>query len=70
MPKIKVVKNGDIELYTESFGRPKDQPLILIMGASGSSQLWEVDFCEELVGHNFFVIRYDNRDTGDFPWEE
>ncbi|RYZ86242.1 MAG: alpha/beta hydrolase [Proteobacteria bacterium] len=59
-----IVHNQTLELYTESFGSSNDPALILIMGASGSSQMWEDEFCENLARKKFFVIRYDNRDTG------
>jgi pimeloyl-ACP methyl ester carboxylesterase len=55
--------NG-IELCYETFGDPSDPPLLLIMGLGTQMVAWQDDFCEQLAGRGFFVIRYDNRDVG------
>jgi pimeloyl-ACP methyl ester carboxylesterase len=55
--------NG-VELCTESFGDPADPPIVLVMGIGGSMLWWEDGFCRLLAGHGRFVIRYDQRDTG------
>ena len=60
----KTVKFNDISLYTESFGDIKNPTILLIMGAASSLIWWDEKFCLKLVDKGFFVIRYDNRDTG------
>jgi pimeloyl-ACP methyl ester carboxylesterase len=55
--------NG-VELCTESFGRPADPPILLIMGVGASMLWWEKGFCRLLSEGERFVIRYDHRDTG------
>lgn len=60
----KMVRKEELGLYTEAFGSRKSPALILIMGASGSSKLWDDSFCQILAEKDFHVIRYDNRDTG------
>lgn len=60
----KKVTSGQVSLYTESFGKPTNLAILLIMGAASSMIWWETPFCELLVEKGFFVIRYDNRDTG------
>jgi pimeloyl-ACP methyl ester carboxylesterase len=55
--------NG-IELCYETFGDSGDPPLLLIMGLGTQMIAWQEDFCEELAGRGFWVIRYDNRDVG------
>ena len=55
--------NG-VELCTESFGRPADPPILLIMGIGASMLWWEEGFCRPLADGGRFVIRYDHRDTG------
>ncbi|MDO7868884.1 alpha/beta fold hydrolase [Nocardioides jiangxiensis] len=55
------------ELCYQTFGTLADAPrgaLLLVMGLSGPMIWWPVGFCEALVEAGFFVIRYDNRDTG------
>jgi pimeloyl-ACP methyl ester carboxylesterase len=64
---------GDIDLCYETFGDPADPALLLIMGLGTQMLGWDTEFCEQLAGRGFFVIRYDNRDIGhstildDFP---
>src|SRR5688500_5819312 len=53
-----------IELCFQTFGDPEATPLVLVMGLSGPMTWWPLELCERLVDEGFFVIRYDNRDTG------
>jgi pimeloyl-ACP methyl ester carboxylesterase len=55
--------NG-IELEYETFGDPSDPTLLLVMGLGAQLIAWPDDFCRQLAGRGFFVIRYDNRDVG------
>ena len=55
--------NG-VGLCAESFGDPADPPILLVMGLGGSMLWWQGGFCRLLAGHGRFVIRYDQRDTG------
>lgn len=60
----KTVQFKDVSLYTESFGDSNNPALLLIMGAASSLIWWDEGFCNKLVDKGYFVIRYDNRDTG------
>ncbi len=53
-----------IDLCYETFGDKDAPPVLLIMGLGGPMNWWSTDFCERLAERGFFVIRYDNRDTG------
>lgn len=53
-----------IDLCYETFGDPADPPVLLVMGLGGPMGWWDVEFCERLVARGFFVVRFDNRDTG------
>jgi pimeloyl-ACP methyl ester carboxylesterase len=55
---------GGIALAYETFGRPADPPLLLIMGLGAQLLSWPEDFCRELVSRHLFVVRFDNRDVG------
>jgi pimeloyl-ACP methyl ester carboxylesterase len=55
---------GDIEICFETFGDPADPALLLIMGLGTQMLGWHEEFCEDLAGRGFHVIRYDNRDIG------
>jgi pimeloyl-ACP methyl ester carboxylesterase len=59
-----MIEANGVELCTESFGRPGDPPILLIMGIGGSMLWWEEGFCRLLAEGRRFVIRYDHRDTG------
>ena len=60
----KVVVDKALSLYTESFGDPAHEPIILIMGAMSSAVWWPDEFCSQLAKMGRYVIRYDHRDTG------
>lgn len=61
MPKI--IANN-IEIEYDTFGDPSSNPLLLIRGLGSQMISWEEEFCELLVNHGFYVIRFDNRDVG------
>lgn len=53
-----------VELCYQTFGDPDDEPLLLVMGLGGPMNWWDSEFCELLARRGFFVVRFDNRDTG------
>jgi pimeloyl-ACP methyl ester carboxylesterase len=55
--------NG-IQIEYETFGERASPALLLIAGNGAQLIVWERAFCERLVRAGFFVIRFDNRDTG------
>jgi pimeloyl-ACP methyl ester carboxylesterase len=59
-----LAKANGIEICYDVFGRTEAEPLLLIMGLSAQMVLWDDEFCQELAGHGFRVIRFDNRDIG------
>lgn len=59
-----MVRHGDVTIATQSFGKPENPSVLLVMGAMASMLWWPDDFCETLAAEGFHVIRYDNRDTG------
>ena len=61
MPQVNV--NGvDIEYLTE--GDPSDPALLLVMGLGAQLITWPEGFVDGLRQRGFFVIRFDNRDSG------
>ena len=60
----RIVRANGVDLCVETFGRADDPAVLLIMGATGSMDLWEDDFCRSLADAGRFVVRYDHRDTG------
>ncbi|MGX7678949.1 alpha/beta fold hydrolase [Jatrophihabitans sp. DSM 45814] len=55
--------NGIVLAY-ETFGDPSDPPLLLVMGLSTQMLGWPEAFCKQLAAEGFYVIRFDNRDSG------
>jgi len=53
-----------IDICHETFGDADDPAVLLIMGLGAPMGWWDASFCELLADRGFFVIRYDNRDTG------
>jgi pimeloyl-ACP methyl ester carboxylesterase len=56
--------NGDLQICFETFGAAQDPALLLIMGLGTQMIGWPDAFCTQLAERGFFVIRYDNRDSG------
>jgi pimeloyl-ACP methyl ester carboxylesterase len=63
MPVQTAASNG-IEIAYETFGPTGARPLVLVMGLGTQMVSWHDDFCGLLVDRGFFVVRFDNRDTG------
>ncbi len=57
-------RSGDLDIYYEDMGDPRDPPVLLIMGLGAQLVLWRTAFCEKLIAHGLRVIRFDNRDVG------
>jgi pimeloyl-ACP methyl ester carboxylesterase len=57
-------KANGIEIEYETAGNKGDPALLLVMGLGGQLTIWPDDFFQGLASRGFFVIRYDNRDTG------
>lgn len=53
-----------VELCYQTFGDPDGDPLLLVMGLGGPMTWWDPDLCTALARAGFYVVRYDNRDTG------
>ncbi len=60
----RIVRVGDVEIWSEELGDPADPPLLLVMGANTSAMGWPNELVALLVAGGHLVIRYDHRDTG------
>jgi pimeloyl-ACP methyl ester carboxylesterase len=63
-----VTKANGIDIGYETLGDADDEPLLLVMGLGAQLIAWPIELCDALVDRGFFVIRYDNRDTGLSTW--
>jgi pimeloyl-ACP methyl ester carboxylesterase len=61
MPRV--AANG-IEIEYDTFGEATNPALLLVMGFTAQLIAWDERFCQALVDHGFYVIRFDNRDCG------
>ena len=55
---------NEVELCYQTIGDPDGEPLLLVMGLGGPMTWWDTLLCRMLATEGFYVIRYDNRDTG------
>ncbi len=58
------VKANGIEIEYETAGNKSDPALLLIMGLGAQLTIWPDALFHGLAKQGFFVIRFDNRDTG------
>jgi pimeloyl-ACP methyl ester carboxylesterase len=57
-------KANGIEIQYETTGDRKDPALLLVMGLGAQLTIWPDKLFTGLADRGFFVIRFDNRDTG------
>jgi pimeloyl-ACP methyl ester carboxylesterase len=57
-----------ITLCLQTLGDPDDAPMLLIQGIGTQMIGWPDGFCELLAEGGFFVVRFDNRDSGRSTW--
>jgi proline iminopeptidase len=51
-------------LEVDTMGDPEAPAVLLIMGLGMQLVAWPEDFCRSLVDAGFYVVRFDNRDSG------
>ena len=57
-------RNGDVEIYYETFGDPSQPTLLLVNGLGSQCINYAEEWCELFCAEGFQVIRFDNRDVG------
>ncbi|MGW5643434.1 alpha/beta fold hydrolase [Saccharopolyspora sp. NPDC003752] len=60
----RLIRAGDVRLWSEDRGDPAAPPVLLIAGDCQSALFWPEEFVAALVADGLRVIRYDHRDTG------
>ncbi len=58
------IKSNGIEIEYEATGKKADPALLLVMGLGAQLTIWPDALVEGLAQRGYYVIRYDNRDTG------
>jgi pimeloyl-ACP methyl ester carboxylesterase len=59
-----IARNGDVELYYETFGDASDPTLLLVNGLGSQCINFASEWCEMFVAEGYRVLRFDNRDVG------
>lgn len=59
-----IARNGEVEIYYESFGDPADPCLLLVNGLGSQCINYDEAWCALFVDAGFRVIRFDNREMG------
>lgn len=59
-----ITTSDGVNLCVETFGDPADPAIVLAHGASASMLWWEAELCQRLADAGRYVVRYDQRDTG------
>jgi pimeloyl-ACP methyl ester carboxylesterase len=60
----RIVRANGVDLCVQTFGEPSAPAILLIAGGASSMDWWDDELCERLAARGRFVIRYDQRDTG------
>ncbi len=58
------VQANGIKIVYDTFGEASAPPLLLVGGLGQQMTGWEEEFCAQLAGRGYRVIRFDNRDIG------
>ena len=61
---MSTARNGDVEIYYETFGDAADPVLVLVNGLGSQCINFADEWCELFAGEGYRVIRFDNRDVG------
>lgn len=59
-----IAQSNGIEIEYETFGDPSHPALLLIAGLGIQLIGWESSLCQKIADSGYYVIRFDNRDTG------
>src|SRR4029078_3588262 len=59
-----IARNGNCEIYYETFGDPSDPTLVMVNGLGSQCINYHEAGCDMFVDRGLQVIRYDNRDVG------
>lgn len=58
------LQSNGLTIEYDTFGDREADPVLLIMGLGTQMTAWSPEFCESLVAHGHYVVRFDNRDIG------
>ena len=59
-----ILTDGGVKIEYESIGDDSDPPVLLVEGLGAQMIGWRREWCDLLAEQGFWVIRFDNRDSG------
>ena len=59
-----IVSANGIQICYDALGNPNNPALLMVAGLGMQLIGWDEEFCTMLAERGYWVIRYDNRDTG------
>jgi pimeloyl-ACP methyl ester carboxylesterase len=59
-----VARNGDTEIYYDTFGSADDPTLLMVNGLGSQCINYADEWCNAYVAEGLHVVRFDNRDVG------
>jgi len=59
-----IAKANGVKIVHDMFGDPDKPPVLLIVGLGQQMIAWDEEFCAQIAARGYWVIRFDNRDTG------
>ena len=62
--KMATANANGIQIEYDTFGKSSHPALLLIIGLGSQLIHWQDEFCQQIADNGFYVIRYDNRDSG------
>ena len=63
-----IARINGISIAYVTAGEEDNPPVLMIMGLNSNLKRWPTELIEGLVNQGFYVITYDNRDTGKSTW--
>ena len=64
LPETQYAAANGLKIAYETFGSATDAPILMVMGLGTQMIAWPDEMCQQIADRGFYVIRYDNRDSG------
>jgi pimeloyl-ACP methyl ester carboxylesterase len=64
VPDTQYAAANGLTIAYETFGSADDAPLLMVMGLGTQMIAWPDEMCQQIADRGFYVIRFDNRDSG------
>ncbi len=65
-----VAQSNGTQLYYECFGDSSNPAVLLVTGMAVQSIYWPLEMCQAIIDAGYYLIRFDNRDSGKSSYTE